>query len=286
MILLIPISASDAGLLPEFTAAMLHCGSVNPHKIRIVPTFCVTAQGAKLAADLKPICDNITLAPLELDPINGWPHACSVHWQKALFALAREGLTEPVWWYELDNTCLVPRWMNLVGDDYNLQRKHFYGAVVPTFRAPRGHAIPSEAGRHMVGTGIYPAGWYQNPSQYMRIPFDEPFDVFFQDEWLNSCHSSSLIYHAGKTQKYRRNQGGQIICDDKDMPPGVSYNLGPVPPEAVVVHGCKDGSLSRLVCGIQPEPEAPVIKRGPGRPKKQPEPEQDWTQSLQAPTAA
>jgi hypothetical protein len=80
-------------------------------------------------------------------------------------------------------------------------------------------------------------------------------------------HATKFIHHHGRTHNYRR-EGDMIVCDDKDMPDGISYN-GPIPPEAVVVHGCKDGSLSRLLVSPTPEANPPdAVKRPRGRPKK------------------
>ncbi len=266
MILLIPISAFDARLVPDLTKALLHCGSLKRHSIRIVPTASVVSVGRKLAEDLKPICDKITVAPLELDPDRGWPRACTVHWQKAFIAMAREGLREEVYWFEADNTPLVEGWLDKITDEYHTHKRAFLGAVVDTWRTNQ-QGVVFKAGEHMVGTGVYPPSWYGNWSNYLTVPFNEPFDTNFQDEWLLDCHRTKLICHMGKTANYRR-EAGQIVCDDRDMPPGVSYNHGPVPPEAVVVHGCKDGSLARLVCGIaEEEPEVPAQKKR-GRPPK------------------
>lgn len=266
MILLIPISASDAHQLPTFTKAMLHCGSLHAHQIRIVPTRCVTEFGFSLKEDLAPICDNIVVVPLEIDPEGGWPRACTSHYQKAMTAMWREQCTGPMYWFELDNTPLAPRWLDLIQEEYDREGKGFIGAVANTYRTtPQG--VTFQAGRHMVGTGIYPESWYRSPSSWTIIPANEPFDIVSQDEILMDCHDSPLICHRGKTSNYRRDSTGGIICDDKDMPPGVSYNTGPVPSTAVVVHGCKDGSLSRLVCSGGQVVSEPVVKRR-GRPPK------------------
>jgi len=287
MILLIPISAFDARLIPDLTKALLHCGSLHKHNIRIVPTASVVGIGNKLAEDLKPICDRIKVVPLELDPDRGWPRACTVHWQKAFIAMAREGLREEVYWFEADNTPLCAGWLDKLYEEYHTAKRAFMGTVVTTWRTnPQG--VLFQAGEHMVGTGIYPPSWYGNWSNYLTVPFNEPFDTNFQDEWLLDCQRTNLICHMGKTGNYRR-EAGQIVCDDRDMPSGVSYNHGPVPPEAVVVHGCKDGSLARLICGVSEEldvPPPPQKRRGrPPKSEATPESVPSW-EALTTPTAA
>lgn len=268
MLIIIPISASDAHLLPDFTKNLLHFGPINSanpegpkHGIRIVPTYSVRELGTKLANDLAPICSDIVVDPLDCDPIGGWPNACNVHFIKAYTALWRAKIERTTWWFEVDNTVDREDWVNLTSAEYMQARKPFMGAVVPTY-GTRADGTVVTSGKHMVGTGIYPNWWARDPKVWMSMPGNVPFDVYLQDMIVEQCHPTLLIQHVGRTQNFTR-RGHHIIYDDKLMPEGISY-ASSIRPEAVVIHGCKDGSLARLLCGDAPPP-APKRR---GRPPK------------------
>jgi len=268
VLIIIPISASDAHLLPDFTKNLLHFGPINSanpegpkHGIRIVPTYSVRELGTKLANDLAPICSDIVVDPLDCDPIGGWPNACNVHFIKAYTALWRAKIERTTWWFEVDNTVDREDWVNLTSAEYMQARKPFMGAVVPTY-GTRADGTVVTSGKHMVGTGIYPNWWARDPKVWMSMPGNVPFDVYLQDMIVEQCHPTLKIQHVGRTQNFTR-RGHHIIYDDKLMPEGISY-ASSIRPEAVVIHGCKDGSLARLLCGDAPPP-APKRR---GRPPK------------------
>lgn len=268
MLLVIPISSADAHLLPDFTKNILRCGplnSANPeapkHGIRIVPTHTVQELGTKLANDLAPICPEIVVDPLDCDPIGGWPNACNIHFIKASTALWRAKIERTWYWFELDNTPVSEGWLTALSQEYMQARKSFMGAVVPTY-GTRGDGSIVTNGKHMVGTGIYPNWWARDPKVWMTMPSNIPFDVYLQDMIVEQCHPTLKLQHVGRTQNFTRS-GCHIMYDDKLMPEGISY-ASSIRPEAVVIHGCKDGSLARLLCGDAPPP-APKRR---GRPPK------------------
>jgi len=268
VLIIIPISASDAHLLPDFTKNLLHFGPINSanpegpkHGIRIVPTYSVRELGTKLANDLAPICSDIVVDPLDCDPIGGWPNACNVHFIKAYTSLWRAKIERTTWWFEVDNTVGCKDWVNLTSAEYMQARKPFMGAVVPTY-GTRADGTVVTSGKHMVGTGIYPNWWARDPKVWMSMPGNIPFDVYLQDMIVEQCHPTLLIQHVGRSQNFTR-RGHHIMYDDKLMPEGISY-ASSIRPEAVVIHGCKDGSLARLLCGDAPPP-APKRR---GRPPK------------------
>lgn len=54
------------------------------------------------------------------------------------------------------------------------------------------------------------------------------------------------MQHNWKTRNYRR-KASRIISDNFDMPHPDLHTNNPIAPDAVVCHGCKDGSLARLI---------------------------------------
>jgi hypothetical protein len=99
-------------------------------------------------------------------------------------------------------------------------------------------------GEHVIGTCVYPADFHNRSLlwSYVRIddgPNVEPFDVYLRHEMRPNTAVSQLIHNNWRTKNYEIDEDGRIYCDpidDKSV-------YGPVPTNAAVVHGCKDGSL-------------------------------------------
>ncbi len=111
----------------------------------------------------------------------------------------------------------------------------------------------------MVGTGIYPPvmpdwciGWRTSKMRpsgpYDIRDEDAPFDILMAYETQKSLHDTKLIQHQLRTGNYHMD-GDYIVGEDQKKLLGVSYT-GRVSEDAVVHHGCKDGSLSKLLGSV------------------------------------
>lgn len=262
MILFIPVSHKDVERLPLQLALFTHFGGLENHQVHIMGERQVGNQCQHFANDMRDICPKVEVSVLDFDPASGWPQAPNEMWFEAVKLFAQYG-RQPVYFYELDSFLLQRGGIDAIEHEYKLSSKPYMGAVVPSrkFRwepagVPREQQkrVYYEEGTHMVGAGVYAADVFGRLKMWKycklaRDPFNNPiaFDHYQGDELKrNGLHATKLIQHRWSTQNYRM-EGNQIVCDNiSDNPYGTDHS-GPVDPKAVVLHGCKDESLARLV---------------------------------------
>lgn len=254
MLIVVPVSTSDAHLIPAFTAALRRCGGIKQHTCLVVATPSAAAEAQKVAECLEELSSGCKQITLEADPHGGWPLACNIHYHDTVDYLARTKNEQFWYWMELDNTPLKQGWADALSDEYHRERKPYLGPLVPTWKIDN-PGTPNERKRqeadHMLGTAIYPANHHMRGIFWKHASTGMPFDVAQQYEVggqnNQNVHNTKLIQHQWGVVNFRR-ENGVIICDDRDRKYDISY-AGPLSDEAVVHHGCKDGSLSALLCG-------------------------------------
>lgn len=263
MLIVVPVSVSDQHLIPHFTAALKRCGYLKQHNCLVVASPSAAEQAQKVADTLEELSSGCKLVRLEADPYGGWPQACNIHYHDTVEFLARSKNQQFWYWMELDNTPLKPGWADELEKVYHRERKPYMGALAPTWKIDN-PGTPKELKRqeadHMVGTGIYPANHHARAVFWRYVNTGMPFDVAQQYEVGGpnnaNIHNTSLIQHQWGVVNFRR-EGDAIVCDDKEKKFGISY-AGPLSDEAVVHHGCKDGSLSDLLCKPESKKSAPA----------------------------
>jgi hypothetical protein len=245
--LIIPVSKSDAHLLPTFVQACQHLGHFGKHRVIFVPTLEMKdAPEVSLAAEhMKDVSDDVKIVPLKFTPEGGWPKACNQHFNATVHIGSSTGCN----WYfcELDTTPMVADWLNILETDLNMSGKNYMGSVVPT-RFEEGIK-----GDHMVGSAIYAHNMGQTASlwKFCHAQSKTPFDIYHRDELRPRWHASKFMQHMWSTVNYRE-VDGRTICDPHPDNPKGSDHSGEVRDNAVVVHGCKDGSLAQLILSKPP----------------------------------
>ena len=263
--LAIPVSKSDLDLLVPFVNACRHLGAIN-HRIIFFPTYEVSGLISASVEAMKEICQSVSVIPLKSTPQGGWPKACNQHFTEVVPHMLANGT--PWYWCELDVTPLKHGWADMLETEYRNCKMPFMGSVVQTRRInPETKKMEQSSSRtHMTGCGIYPADFGRPGMPYGNLwkfapQMDIGFDVYQGDEIRRFVHDSPNMQHMWGTVNYRE-LGGQILCDQKANAPEGSDHSGPVLPNAIVCHGCKDGSLAKLVTTIS-MPEAPVFLEVP-----------------------
>jgi hypothetical protein len=152
-----------------------------------------------------------------------------------------------------------PRWANKLLDDYRMGGTPFRGSVVPMPFNEDGKLVFHEGDTMMMGCGIYPAHM-ERDERIKPLIADlakpewmnprEPWDIYLR--WamkIIGVSNTPLIADMWATQNYRMAEG-MIICDSVDHGEKVVRKReGSISSHALLVHGCKDGSLTELVLG-------------------------------------
>lgn len=259
----IPVSAHDKHLLPDLTECLLKFGGLEEHPIIFFPTP-AAKDAAYEAAERLGAQTHI----LDQDFDGGAPIACNNHFSAVVFALSKMGNTDPFLFMEADVLPRVPRWATLLQDDYRMGGTPFRGVVVDTPHNENGKIVYRDNDRMMMGTGIYPAGM-ERDERIKAMVVDlakpswmnprEPFDVYLR--WpiyhIGVSHTE-LIADQWATQNYRM-EGSNLVCESVDHGDRVVRPRGGVvSPRAVLVHGCKDGTLADII--LRSGVKAPEIK--------------------------
>jgi hypothetical protein len=271
MLLVIPISRSDIGLIPTVEKAFELFPPGDGHDLLVVGTPNVKEHVEKLYVSLSYKHFNSSNAHIfESDNHMGWPVACNYYFQQVCIYLI--DTIKPFLWFELDCTPLKKDWLNRIEDDYykdhdqaHYEKREpniFMGKKEQTYVGQNGSLVNlNEAGMHMAPCGVYPGDCWERVIPLKGID-QNTVPWYIHCQWYINIrlNDSPLFQNNWRTFGYRR-EGDRIVCDsDANLAWGVHFN-DDVSKEAVLLHGCKDGSLCEALTGQVETPElniAPV----------------------------
>lgn len=254
MLLAIPVSASDASKLPKTAAIFKKFGPYAGFPCAIFARRDCENEARVFAEEIKPLFSNLDIHVLDFHAKNA-TEAAAKHFRLVAQKVSESYTAGPWYFYELDNTPVQPGWLTKLQREHHESGKAHMGAIVPTRGweiQPDGTRKPAFGDPHMVGTGIYHHALFSKSaiiSQIDRVmPWAgplEPFDIRLRYEVVPHAHNTILIQHNWNTGNYRL-EGSKIVCDDLSGSPETNH-AKPYDGHAVVVHGCKDGTLADLV---------------------------------------
>jgi hypothetical protein len=246
MLVIIPVSEADEQMVGPSSELINKLGGCPNHDLLVVgSTDCqplVNELHAKLKGQFKDTSTHVFQCLTK-----GWPLGPNAYFRNTISYLytTTNTIDQPWYWFELDNTPLKKGWLDALQKEYVAAHAVFLGARHATYYVDQNNKLLSK-GYHMAGTGIYPKNFTQLCDLW-RFEEGVAFDVWIQWEIIKAgLTDTPLIQHNWKTCNYRR-EGGEIVCDNFDMPHPDLHTNKPVSPEAVIVHGCKDLSLARLL---------------------------------------
>ena len=245
MLLIVPVSEADEQMIDPISDLIVKLGGCPNHDLLVVGSTDCEPLVNKLHVKLKSQFRNSSTYVFQC-LVKGWPLGPNAYFRNTVGYLYTEmGVNQPWYWFELDNTPLKRGWLDSLQKEYNAAHAVFMGAKHATYYVNADKKL-IEKGSHMAGTGVYPINFTQLCDLW-RFEEGVAFDVWIQWEVLRGgLTDTPLIQHNWKTCNYRRH-GDQIISDNFDMPHPDLHTNKPVTPEAVVLHGCKDLSLARLL---------------------------------------
>ena len=244
MLLVIPVSEADVHMADDVMALMKAFGPYQHHDLLVVGSTENANDVNRIREALSPMFRKSEAHIFDC-PAKGWPLGPNFYFRASILHMFASGLLDQAWyWFELDNTPLKAGWLDALQTEYNLSQAIFMGAKQATYYRDKDDKLVID-GHHMCGTAIYPAD-FTNRSSLWKFENGIAFDVWIQWEILPHLHDTKLMQHNWKTINYRRERG-QIVSDNFDMPHPDLHTNSPIHPDAVVCHGCKDGSLAKLL---------------------------------------
>lgn len=247
----IPVSNHDKHLLPTFVKVLQHFGGLEEASLCFFTTPSAKAEAHEAANAL-----NATVHTFEVDFAGGWPVASGSHFAATVFTIPNIGWNGPWLWMELDMLPVKRGWVQAIRNGYTLCGSPFMGNVVPTAWVEEGKLVVKEDDLMMMGCGVYPANMDRDQrfrpllSDLVKPPPrnpNTPFDFYLRHAMSQAgIANTTLIADMWQTCEYKRTGKG-ITCKPVPLDKPRRERGGLVPPEAVIVHGCKDGSLAELV---------------------------------------
>jgi hypothetical protein len=256
MKLVIPVSRHDVNALPNLIDTLIHFGGLTEHSCLLFHTPSTLEQVHGQAERLRPHMKEVTVLQAKYEPEYGMPMDGGILFFGAVFNLGRMGNQEPFLWLEVDSSPLVAGWLDLIQNDYMAKGKPCYGNIVPLPFIVNGKLEMRPGEEYMMAVGVYPPFMHKDEAIRPLIqdlgnpPSTNPkenLDTYTRGGlkaigWANS----DLIADMWNTHDYKQSDG-VIECSPLPTDKQVRSRGGLVPRTAVLVHGCKDESLRKLV---------------------------------------
>jgi hypothetical protein len=241
MLLVIPVSHVDLDRAVQMARRIVSYGDMGEEFVLVSSTWNAAWDVDELMRILRPAFAGVGLHKLESECELGWPESANHLFYETMRFVSEAGFLDSVYFMEADNVALRPGWFAALKNEYAEAGKPYMGVINDSKWFTKTGEVEIR-GRHMVGTGIYPRDFFET-CQSIHTIGRIPWDVEIGPEVIRDCRDTKLIAHRWGTKNYRR-ENGVIVMDDIDPIHGYAK---PIPPQAMIVHGAKDGSLDRLL---------------------------------------
>ncbi len=271
-------------LLPEFVELHQHLKTAGlNHSLHFVVPFTLQseAQDAKVALD--GYFESITVNTIDTEPQGGWPFAPNMHFWACAQLMFRQNPGIPWQLVELDCRPIRANAYDVIAGKYASCGAPFFGFIGKTpWRTDQGKLTKSLWGDGdvmMSGCAVYPGNMIERPecaglmADFMKgqESIEAPWDMHlrFAMKAEGMAHTELIANH-WNTENYRI-VNGRLRGDSRkeheifEQHPDWERREcgGYVHDDAVMVHGCKDDSLFKLVISGDIHETLFVINRKP-----------------------
>ena len=191
------------------------------------------------------------------DTMLGWPMSCNFYFQQLCAYISGKKDVDAFMWFELDTTIIKPDWLDVITDEYyadttkaNKEKRIpsiYLGAKERAYEGRNGELLPeSIAGQRMAPVGVYSKEICFSPVLNSLSLTNRHWTHVIQWYVVKRLKDSQLIQNNWRTKNYRHEQEN-IVCDSySNLAWNIHWN-NPLNDKAVLVHGCKDDSLFKLL---------------------------------------
>ncbi len=270
MKIIIPIGPKDADNLNLLVQNIVTLGEVKqPILIVTVPSMLDQATAAQEA--LLTVCPSVELADTGNEFADGGHMGPNrmFHWVGNY--LHAQGNAHGWLWLEPDCCVIRSGWADALEQEYRAAKTPYMGFVRPQKHKDEKGIIYFKAGDNMMlGVAVYSPQMLND--QDMVPLFNNlgisakpahpkyPWDIYLRWRFFKrGVHETALLHDKWRTIDYRR-ENGKLVCDP-DMTATMGEPTGGVVSDsAVLVHGCKDGTLQRLIIAENTLPTGVVVQ--------------------------
>lgn len=233
MLLVLPVSKHDLHLSFDLLHVIESFGKCDAHDLLVASRpSCVSACDV-LTDRYFQLFKSVHLAVLESDGPEGWPQGANdIFMRTAVVAqtLCEEKKTS---WFFVEPDCipLTEEWLDAIEMDHAANGKKFTGNLVSYGE--------NADGNHFNG-GCWVQPW--NASKLLPLnKLDTAVDYVHRKFILEHGNATELIQNCYRSTEFHYGDDGRIQYRDEHG------NIDSINKNAVIIHGCKDGSLHNLI---------------------------------------
>jgi hypothetical protein len=240
MKIVIPVSSHDRCLVEAFCNVVNFFGPYFDHELLVVVRPSDSRIGVDVFNTISGKFSNPKIYIFEDDGIYGWPQGPNHYWKNTVQYLHHTDNRLPWLWMEMDCTPIKNRWIHKIEKEYIKMGSSCLGMIQRLWR-------DDDECEHLVGVAVYPHDLGTRIHSWKTIDGNSlAFDIHCRHELLPMSKSSKIIGNHFRTSNYD--------CTDSGMRGQVNdwefakyYFNKPISRDTVLVHGCNDGSLARLI---------------------------------------
>lgn len=244
MIPVIAVSKNDVHLAKQWGDWVNKLQHVSDFRAVISATPDIAEEAREFLYNLKRSFKSVDLFILPAQPQKGWPSGPNSQFTQTAQYIYKT-YNEAWLWMELDAIPMHDRWLLNLDKEYYIHQRPYMGTI-------RRVNLPEQSeGYYILGVAVYPGDFIK------RCPWvstaNMAFDTFIRGETLPGytkgmdhprTHDTKLIQDNWRTKNYR-DEYGVIKFDLAEG--GNPLAVGPIRPGLSLLHGCKDGTLIKIL---------------------------------------
>lgn len=256
MKLTIPVSRHDRHLIPDLVKSIEQFKPGEDHELLVFGSREVERDVLELEKSIKHLfasSETLIIDDTMLKP----PMSYNFYFQQLCRYVSGKKEIDAFLWFELDTTILKDKWLDLISAEYYadttkaIKEKRepniYLGVKERVYEGKDGELFPeSMAGNRMASIGVYSRDICNAPVLSSLSLTTRHWTHVIQWYVVKRLNNTNLIQNNWRTKNYRH-EGKNIICDsESNLSWDIHWN-NPVNDSAVLVHGCKDSSLFKLL---------------------------------------
>ena len=236
MLVVVPVSSHDEPLIEDFCDIVRFFSLYKSHSLLVVHRPFDVKFGQTVFERLNRKFGESTIFEFPENGPIGWPSGPNHYWSETIKYLESKKNKMPWFWMEMDTTPIENNWLNSLSKEYELCGKLCLGSLIQ---------LPGSSCPHLDGVAVYPPDLRKICNSWKSISPEIAFDVWCREEIHKQSAQSKIIQQHFRSSDYMcRNVG--LWAKSERM-----QNEGIIKKESMIVHGCIDGSLARLILNKQ-----------------------------------
>lgn len=256
MLLVIPVSKHDKNKIEQFKSLIEKFPIGSDHDLLVVGSKENKNEIEKLDYEIKHLFNSSQVHLLN-DNVLGWPMSCNFYFQQTCAFLKNKKENDSFFWCELDSVPLKENWLDIISNEYYLDTtkatkekrnpKIYLGVMERNYEGKNGELLPeSISGPKMSSIGVYSNEICNCPVLSSLSLTNRHWTSVIQWYTTKEINDSKLIQNNWRTNNYRKDND-KIICDSISNSAWDNHYNNAITSDCVIVHGCKDDSLSNLL---------------------------------------